>query len=235
MAGRNDNNGSSDNEENNNENERTNDELVEEAAYDFLEQERAAFSQRLATLYNTPRRVPFVTFALGRAAISTPTRSPRRRAAHDDEDNTNPAQRPRLVRQNAMEFLHPFENNQRHNANFVAFLELLNDVSAVGDDDELEVEVQAEEVQPPQQKKPKYIYTFLPATPEEDWECAVCFSKEENKVVWHPSNCHKFHHACLTHWTDEKPTCPICRRWATPILMAEVQPILDINNNEIDA
>src|SRR5271156_5169578 len=49
----------------------------------------------------------------------------------------------------------------------------------------------------------------------EDWQCAVCWGEEKERVVWHPNKCHSFHHPCINTLLRKKVSCPVCRGRST--------------------
>ena len=166
--------------------------IVTEAAYDFLELDRAAMSTRLNERVRARpvRRVSLITLDNNNNFVETPTR-------------------PVLQRQNAMGFLWPFENNIQHNAHVAAFLELLNGVESSDDDDVKD--------------DPIWSYVLTAAEVDDDeWECVVCQEGNREEVVWHPSNCHTFHNACLDRCMLHDVRCPLCRSHTTPLLMRDV-------------
>jgi hypothetical protein len=60
------------------------------------------------------------------------------------------------------------------------------------------------------------------AQASEEWTCSIC--KEafngHTTLVEHPAECkHVFHNQCLQYWLHEAPTCPLCRKAITPLLM----------------
>jgi hypothetical protein len=168
-----------------------NNDEVEEAARNFLEEGRPR---------REPRRVPFRTL----------TRIP------PPASTSNTLTIPAIERENMLRFLHPFEENQAHNSNFVTFLEFLNGVGW-SDDSDSEEEQMIEDVP---MLRPPYNYVFdLPADLPDDWECGICLMRVQIDVVLHPERCHSFHRECLARWLDENPSCPICRRCLTPLLM----------------
>ena len=175
---------------------------VTEAAYDFLEIDRAAFRARVNEIVRTrpARRVPLVTLALPEVEnnnfVGTPTR-------------------PRLQRQNAVIFLWSFERHMPHNANVAARLQLFNGVETGDDGNDDEVEKDLKVV------LRKYVFAAAQMT-DAEWECAICKENGMNDVVWHPSNCHTFHSQCLTRWMVYDTRCPLCRSCTTPLLMKEV-------------
>src|SRR5437773_2846804 len=113
----------------------SNDEVTE-AAYEFLEGGRTAFSRM-------PRRVPFRTLTRMPVPLIPSTPSRMRPASETDVFDDTPAGRYRRERDNLLRFLQPFENHQAHNANFVSFLEMLNDFD---DDSDSDSEEEEEEV-----------------------------------------------------------------------------------------
>ena len=189
----------------------SNDEVTR-AAYEFLEGGRAAASRR-------PRRVPFRTLTRMPVPLIPSTPSRMRPASETDVFDDTPAGRYRRERDNLLRFLQPFENHQAHNAAFVSFLEMLNDF-----DDDSESSSDSEEEEEVTVEKPLYKYVFKqPKDLPDDWQCAVCFCEHQEDVVLHPEKCHSFHRECLARWLDEKPSCPICRRCVTPLLMTLIE------------
>ena len=68
-------------------------------------------------------------------------------------------------------------------------------------------------------------YILIPA-PEQPsyWECGLCCDADQGSLlnygtlVWHPSNCHVFHDACLNTWLSfGNIACPWCNSCTTPL------------------
>jgi hypothetical protein len=124
-----------------------------------------------------------------------------RRVALTTLSTEPPAQRPRLIRQNARLPDREAEDEARRTriANRAAFFSLLRG--------------SAEQV--------PMVYV-LPAAVIEDpeWECSVCLLTNTNDTVWHPNLCHQFHEECLQRAMQligEK--CPLCRTVRGPLFM----------------
>ena len=186
-------------------NNNNNDEVTE-VAYEFLEVRRV------------PRRVPFVTLRRGPAPQASSTPSRMRPADETDVFEEPPTARPHL---NDLEFRaliemelsemepHDLLWQETHEAWILTFPPVIsairNEAAATS-------------------SKPKHKYVFKqPKDLLDDWECAICFGEHQEDVVLHPEKCHSFHRECLARWLDEKPSCPICRRCVTPLLMSLVE------------
>jgi hypothetical protein len=131
---------------------------------------------------------------------TTPVRAPRR-VALETLSTEPPAQRPRLMRQNAMLVDRAEEEEARSTriANRAAYFSLLRgSVETVS-----------------------MVYV-LPAAEitDPEWECSVCLVTDTKDTVWHPNLCHMFHEECLQRAMQligEK--CPLCRTVRGPLFM----------------
>jgi hypothetical protein len=161
-----------------------------------------------------PRRVPFVTLRRGPTPQASSTPSRMRPADETDVFEEPPTARPHL---NDLEFRTLIEMElaemQPHDLLWHQTLEawILTFPPVISAERNEAATTSS---------KPKHNYVFLlPKDIPHGWECGICLCEEQKDVVLHPCFCHSFHRECLSKWLDEKPSCPICRRCVTPLLM----------------